>query len=58
MPWWDGESAEVAGDATNRAARQFAGQRDHHQSHLLHIYTTLGVRDRAAATTCQRGLLS
>jgi ATP/maltotriose-dependent transcriptional regulator MalT len=51
----------VAGGATNQvAARTLLVSETTIKTHLLHIYTKLGVRDRAAAvaTAYQRGLLS
>jgi DNA-binding NarL/FixJ family response regulator len=50
----------VAGGATNQvAARQLLVSETTVKTHLLHIYTKLGVRDRAAAVAAayQRGLL-
>jgi DNA-binding NarL/FixJ family response regulator len=50
----------VAGGATNQvAARQLLVSETTIKSHLVHIYTKLGVRDRAAAvaTAYERGLL-
>ena len=51
----------VADGATNRvAARQLLVSETTIKTHLLHIYTKLGVRDRASAvaTAYKRGLLS
>jgi ATP/maltotriose-dependent transcriptional regulator MalT len=51
----------VAEGATNQsAARQLMISETTVKTHLLHIYTKLGVRDRAAAvaTAYRRGLLS
>jgi DNA-binding NarL/FixJ family response regulator len=50
----------VAGGATNQAAaRELLVSETTIKSHLLHIYTKLGVRDRAAAVAAayERGLL-
>ena len=50
----------VADGATNRvAARQLLVSETTIKTHLLHIYTKLGVRDRAAAVAAayKRGLL-